>query len=193
MSEPQNINFRIIDTQIGEELKYTSTLNEIDRMGQSILKIIKEEFQNQSITSSRAQSIYNWILSLAKSPMEYEDRIKRLIQFCFGINPETEHSRILKILVNNKYPYNLVYKDSLNDFYSRNFHAEVIKHSKNLFLQENYFHVIFESSKAYNNDIKSKSLVDKDGQPLMLLDSKNGVLKITPCETQIDKDYQDGI
>jgi uncharacterized protein (TIGR02391 family) len=195
MSEITKINFQLIATQIGDELKYDTSIKEIDRIGQAILKITKEDFPNQSITSSRAQTIYNWILSLGKTPMENELRIKRLIQFCLNIAKEDIHANILKILVDNNCPYNLVYSNSLDEFLRRNFHAEVIKNSKNLFLQENYFHAVFESAKAYNKDVKSKSISDKDGHSLMLdvWGSANGVLKITPCVTQTDKDYQDGI
>jgi uncharacterized protein (TIGR02391 family) len=195
MSELEKINFLVIATQVGDRLKNDTVLNDIERIGKAVLKIIKEDFPNPAITSLRAKSIYDWILSLAKAPIEYNERIKRLIQFCFQITPEAEQAAVLKILVNNKCPYNLVYKDSLNEFLNREFHAEVIKHSKNLFMQENYFHAVFESVKAYNHDVKLKSLSDKDGQPLMLnvWGSDNGVLKVTQCITQTDKDYQDGI
>ena len=42
----QEINFRLIATQIGDKLKYATSVNEIDRYGQSILRISKENFPN---------------------------------------------------------------------------------------------------------------------------------------------------
>ncbi len=190
-----DINFRHIATQIGDSLKYSTSVNEIDRVGQSILKVNKEDFPNDSITSVRAQTLYNWILSLAKTKLETFERIKRLINFCLELTPEEYKSHTIEFLEKNNCPYNLLYKDSFNEFIQRNFHSEVIKHSQKLFIQGNFFHAVFESAKAYNKDVKQKSQSDKDGQPLMLnvWGGDSGVLKVTQCASQTDKDYQDGI
>lgn len=40
------INYRHIATQIGDSLKYSNSVNEIDRIGQSILRVTKENFPN---------------------------------------------------------------------------------------------------------------------------------------------------
>lgn len=191
----QEINFRHIATQIGDILKFSTTVNEIDRLGQSILKVNKEDFPNTAITSSRARALYNWILSLAKAPLESTERIKRLIDFCLELTPEEHKKTTIEFLEKNHCPYNLLNKDNLDEFLKRNFHSEVIKHSQKLFAQGNYFHSVFESAKAYNKDVKEKSQSDKDGQTLMLnvWGCDSGVLKVTKCETQTDKDYQDGI
>jgi len=191
----QEINFRLIATQIGDLLKYSTSVNEIDRIGLSVLKVSKENFPNDSITSVRASTVYNWILSLAKTHLENGERVKRLVNFCLEITPDEGKGKIIEFLEKNGCPYNILYKDSLDEFLKRNFHAEIIKHSQKLFVQGNYFHAVFESAKAYNKDVKEKSLNDKDGQPLMLSvwGCDNGVLKITKCETQTDKDFQDGI
>ncbi len=191
----QEINFRHIATQIGDILKYSTSVNEIDRIGQSILGVNKENFSNTAITSVRAQALYNWVLSLAKTPLDSTERIKRLIFFCLELTPEQNKKTTIEFLDKNHCPYNLLYKDSIDEFLKRNFHSEVVKHSQKLFTQENYFHAVFESSKAYNRDVKTKSLSSKDGQPLMLSvwGAETGVLKVTPCESQTDKDFQDGI
>jgi uncharacterized protein (TIGR02391 family) len=191
----QDINFRLIATQIGDNLKYSITVNEIDRIGQSILKVNKEIFPNTAITSVRAQSLYNWVLSLAKTPLENSERIKRLINFCLELTPDEYKKSTIEFLEKNHCPYNLLYKDYIDEFLKRNFHSEVIKHSQKLFVQGNYFHSVFESTKAYNKDVKEKSQSEKDGQPLMLSvwGSDSGVLKVTACITQTDKDFQDGV
>jgi uncharacterized protein (TIGR02391 family) len=189
------INFRHIATQIGDSLKYSTTVNEIDRLGQSILRANKENFPNSAITSARAQTLYNWVLSLANTPLDSTERVKRLIQFCLELTPE-EHKKVtIDFLEKHNCPYNLLYKDNIDQFLKRNFHSEVIKHSQRLFTQTNYFHAVFEAAKAYNKDVKEKSKSDKDGQPLMLnvWGCDNGVLKVTSCQTQTDKDFQDGI
>ena len=86
----QDINFRHIATQIGNDLKYLTSVNDIDRVGQSILRVNKENFPNDSITSVRAQTLYNWVLTLAKTPLESSERIKRLINFLLELTPN-EH------------------------------------------------------------------------------------------------------
>lgn len=191
----QDINYRHIATQIGDALKYSTSVNEIDRIGQSILRINKENFPNASITSVRAKTLYDWVLSLAQSTLDNTERVKRLINFSLELTPEESKSSTIDFLEKNNCPYNLVYKDSLDEFVKRKFHAEVVKHSQKLFTQRNFFHAVFESAKAYNKDIKEKSKSNKDGQALMLnvWSCDSGVLKITACQTQTDKDYQDGI
>lgn len=191
----QEINFRHIATQIGDILKYSTSVNEIDRIGQSILRVNKENFPNSAITSVRAQTLFNWVLSLAKTPLDGTERIKRLISFCLELTPEQYKKTTIEFLEKNHCPYNLLYKDNIDEFLKRNFHPEVVRHSQKLFAQANYFHAVFESSKAYNRDVKTKSLSDKDGQPLMLSvwGSETGVLKVTACQSQTDKDFQDGI
>lgn len=191
----QDINFRHIATQIGDSLKYNTSVNEIDRIGQSLLKVSKENFPNAAITSVRAQTLYNWVLSLAKTPLDSTERVKRLISFCLELTPEEHKKKTIEFLERNNCPYNLLNRDNLDEFLKRNFHSEVIKHSQKLFTQGNFFHAVFESAKAYNKDVKEKAQSDKDGQALMLnvWGCDNGVLKATKCESQTDKDYQDGI
>lgn len=189
------INFRHIATQIGDALKYSTTVNEIDRLGQSILRVNKENFPNSAITSARAKTLYDWVLSLANTPLDTTERVKRLIQFCLELTPEEHKKATINFLEKHNCPYNLLYKDNIDEFLKRNFHSEVIKHCQRLFAQTNYFHAVFEAAKAYNKDVKEKSKSDKDGQPLMLnvWGCDNGVLKVTSCQTQTDKDFQDGI
>ena len=191
----QELNFKLIATQIGESLKYDTTIKEIDRLGQSILKIQKIDFSNNAISSTRSLSVYSWILSLERVSMNNDERVVRLIKFCRELTPEENIKKTIKILANNNCPYNLLYKDSLDEFLNRNFHPEVNKNSQKLFLQKNYFHAVFESSKAYNKCVKEKSQNNKDGQSLMqnVWDSDNGVLKLTPCESDTDKNFNNGI
>ncbi|GAB3342897.1 hypothetical protein GCM10027299_58120 [Larkinella ripae] len=190
-----DVNYKYIAIQVGDILKYSTSVNEIDRIGQSILNIDKENFPNSSITSIRAKTLYDWIMSLSIASLDASERVKRLIRFSLELTPEEYKISTIDFLEKNNCPYNLVYKDSLDEFVRRNFHSEVVKHSQKLFIQRNYFHSVFESIKAYNKDVKEKSKSEKDGQALMLnvWGCDSGVLKITACLTQTDKDYQDGI
>lgn len=77
----------------------------------------------------------------------------------------------------------------------RQFHPVVVQHARQLFLQGNYFHAVFEAAKAYNAEVKKKAKSTKDGQALMLdvLSVDKGVLKITACVTESDRHVQDGV
>ena len=55
----ENLNFRHIATQIGDGIKYAKSVNEIDRLGQAVLRVVKESFPNSAITSVRAQLVYD--------------------------------------------------------------------------------------------------------------------------------------
>lgn len=191
----KEINYRHIATQIGDSLKYSITVKEIDRVGQSILRVSKEHFPNDSISSVRAQTLFDWVLSLAKAKLENSERVKRLVSFCLELTPDEEKNKTIDFLERHNCPYNLIHKDSLDEFLKRNFHPEVARHSQKLFVQGNFFHSVFESAKAYNKEVKSKSLSEKDGQQLMLnvWGCDTGVLKVTQCTNQTDKDFQDGI
>lgn len=188
------MEIRLIATQIGDRLKYVTSVNEINRVGQSILKVNKENFSNVSITSVRAQEIYDWIMTLGKTSLTKEDRNQRLIKFCMELAPEELKGSISEFLVANGCDYNAVNKDHLNEFHSRNYHPEIIKHSKKLFLQQNYFHCVFESAKTFNYSVKQKAQSDKDGQDLMMTAfSLTGVLKLNSGMTETEKNVQDGV
>ena len=72
------VNYRLIAVQIGDAVKYETTVNEINRIAQAIFPFRMEHFPNESITSSRAQLVHDWILSLAKQRMAEDERNRLL-------------------------------------------------------------------------------------------------------------------
>jgi uncharacterized protein (TIGR02391 family) len=188
-------NYRAIAVEVGDALKYDSTVNEINRAGGSLFKFTRESFPNDSITSVRAQTVHDWILSLAKQRMTTEERDKLLVQFCLKIAPDGHRDSVQRILTEAGISMSLVNQENLQFFAERRFHPKVIEHARKLFLQSNYFHAVFEAAKAYNVEVKRKAKSSKDGQALMLdvLSSEKGVLKITPCVTDTDRNVQDGV
>lgn len=82
LKDKSDMNYRLIAIQIGDLLKYETTINEINRIAQAIFGFQRESFSHESITSKRAQLVYDWILSLAKQEMDPEIRNQQLIQFC---------------------------------------------------------------------------------------------------------------
>jgi uncharacterized protein (TIGR02391 family) len=188
-------NYRLIAVQVGDALKYVTTINEINRIAGAIFPFQRENFPNDSITSSRAQAIHDWILSLAKQRMGEDERNKLLKSFCDQLSGEGDSRKAVYSILQaadialgeeNKYR---------NEFLQRGFHREVIKHCQKLFIQGNYFHAVFEACKVYNKLVGEKALSPKDGESLMMevWGWQNGVLKVTSCQTETDKNVQDGI
>ncbi|MGG1596418.1 TIGR02391 family protein [Paenibacillus naphthalenovorans] len=189
------MNYKMIAIQIGEIIKWSTSVNEINRIAKAIFTFNKRSFPHDSITAVRAQLLYDWIMSLASEKMNNDERNKLIIQFCKEIAGKNNIDPVVEILSKNGLPYNLVYKDELDLFLKRDFHSEINRHCRELFLQRNYFHAVFEAAKAYNYLVKEKSNSGKDGVSLMMdvLSVSNGVLKITKCVSETDRNVQDGV
>lgn len=74
-------NYRLIAIQVGDALKYSTSINEINRIAGAIFPFPCESFSNESITSSRAKLVHDWILSLAKQKMGESERNALLKSF----------------------------------------------------------------------------------------------------------------
>ena len=186
-------NYRLIAVQIGDQLKYDATVNEINRVGGALFRFHREGFPNEAITSQRAQLIHDWILSLAKQEMDPEVRDRLLADFCLQIAPAQHKEPVARILFDSG--VRAASKENIEAFGRRAFHPTVVQHSRSLFVQGNYFHALFEAGKAYNVEVKKKAQSSRDGQALMLevWSSDKGTLKLTPCVTDTDRNVQDGV
>ncbi|MBC7077025.1 MAG: TIGR02391 family protein [Synergistales bacterium] len=189
------MNYRLIAVQIGDLLKDSTSVNEINRLAGAIFRFRRESFPNEAITSQRAQLIHDWILSLARQEMDPEERNQLLIQFCHSLANDQNRKEVDKVLISAGISQGVVNREDHALFLARDFHPEIIRHCRELFLQGNYFHAVFEACKAYNLCVKQKAQSTKDGASLMLdvWGCDKGVLKITTCATQTDKDVQEGI
>jgi uncharacterized protein (TIGR02391 family) len=185
----------LIAVKIGDALKYTTTVNEIDRIGAAVLKVRKEAFPNEAITSVRAKSIHDWVLSLARTQLQPDERERRLIKSCRELAGDAEWPTISKALERAGIGAAQVNREQFNKFMDRGFHSEVIKHAQLLFMDDHLFHAVFEAAKAYNKAVREKAQSTKDGQSLMLevWGWEKGCLKITACVTDTDKNVQDGV
>jgi uncharacterized protein (TIGR02391 family) len=194
------MNYRLVAIELGDHFKWDTSINEIDRLARALFKFQREHFPNEAITSQRAQLIFDWIMSLAKQNMNPDERNDLLLQFTRGLCrssgfKDEKINEIERILADaNINSFHLNGEDN-SLFYSRNFHPEVIKHSKSLFLEGNYFHAVFEACKAYNKTVKTRASTIKDGYELMMdvWGWEKGVLKITPCTSETDKNVQEGV
>src|SRR5258708_1873670 len=151
------MNYRLIAIQIGDLLKSSTSVNEINRLAGAIFRFQRESFPNEAITSQRAQLIHDWVLSLAKQAMNPDERDQLLIRFCQGLASDENRKEVDKALVGAGVSPEAVNRQDYTLFLAHDFHPEVIKHCKNLFLQANYFHTVFEACKSNNLHIKQQS------------------------------------
>jgi uncharacterized protein (TIGR02391 family) len=195
MATDMPINVPALAVEIGDYLKYDTSVNEIDRTAATVFGCPRESFPKPAITSSRAQTVYDWVLSAAKHHTQLDSFSKKLVDFVSRITPSDKTEGVFEICRRNGISMSLLGDPDSRLFYERAFHSEVQKHSKALFLQKNYFHAVFESCKAFNNAVRQKSKIDRDGESLMLAawDPANGTLKVTACVTETDRNIQDGL
>jgi uncharacterized protein (TIGR02391 family) len=189
------MNILLIAVEVGDALKYSTTLNEIDRIGGAIFPFHRDDFPNDAITSSRAKRIHDWVMSLGRHNCTADDRSRLLTSFLQRLaTTEDEQNRILRILRDAGVQDVSPDREVLRRFDSRSFHAEIITHCRKLFGQGHFFHAVFEAAKVYNKSVREKAKSTKDGSDLMMaVWGSDGVLKVTPCQTDTDRNVQDGI
>jgi uncharacterized protein (TIGR02391 family) len=195
-SGPGSVNIRLIALEAGDALKYETTVNEIERMGSAIFPFRRDEFPHDSITSVRAQRIYDWLMSLSRYSCMAEDRGRLASNFLLRLTKDPQQrSRLLQILKESGVQEISPDQEVLSRFDDREFHREIVQHCRVLFGQRHFFHAVFEASKVYNKAVRDKAQSAKDGEQLMLAvwGPDNGVLKVTACKTETDKNVQDGI
>ena len=93
------MNIRLIATEVGDALKYNTSVNEINRIGKEVFPFPCDIFPNEVITSQRAILIYNWIMSLGKHRCTPDERVTLLTIFIKRLAPEGElRTKLLQIL-----------------------------------------------------------------------------------------------
>lgn len=185
----------MIAIQIGDLLKYDTSINEINRLAGAVFSFSRQPFPNDAITSERAQLIHDWVLTLAKQRIEQSERDRLVSIFCASLASEELLPGVEHVLNTAGVAPASASRETNIVFAAREFHPEVIKHARKLFTQANYFHAVFEVAKAYNKLVREKAKSEANGRPLMLAvwGCEKGVLKITPCESETDRNVQDGI
>jgi len=189
------INIQRIAIDVGEILKWSTPVNEINRLGQAILKINKENFPNDAITSSRQQEIYNWLCTLGKTVLSEDERNKKIVAFTLSIASEADRHKIVKILESAGVPPNILFREQISILERENLHAEVFKHAKGSFQYEKYAHAVLEVCKAYDKAVQQKTGLRNFGRILMQQAwSWNAMtLRATSGQSDSDERYHDGL
>lgn len=103
------MNFRALATELGDALKWDTSLNEIDRFGLAILQCSLRSFPNSAITSQRAQRVYDWILSLEGHSLGLDRKKELVVEFVKRITPDAQLKTVEKILLRNGVSESLVH------------------------------------------------------------------------------------
>jgi len=194
-------NPKLAAINIGEALKYVTSLNQIHRIASAIFPFPMEEFPVDGITSKRSLLIYNWLMTLFKQKLPDDVKLEYLRSFLLGITPFSLLEKIEEILRQAGIPLSLRTEgqnprtEDERSFDSRNFHPQVVQHARPLFIKGLYLHAVFEATKAFNARVKELSGVQHlDGQRLMnyVFSTDKPIIKVSPCRTQTEKDIQDG-
>lgn len=186
-------NYRMIAIQVGDLLKYSTTVGEINRAAQLIFSFECENFPNESITSVRAKQIHDWVLSLAKQPMTKSERNEQLLRFLKLLGCTDDEGRRIDEILEQAGVHGYA-SEKRKALYNRGLHPDIYHHCSDLFSNGHYFHAVFEAAKIYNKAVQRKSRSKRDGQSLMMEAWKpNGTLKVTPCTSETDKNVQEGL
>jgi len=79
-------------------------------------------------------------------------------------------------------------------FDAREFHPDVRKHARILFLEGRHFHAVFECCKAFDKYVHEKAQLDKHGSELMSAAlSLKGPLKLNTQQTETERNEQEGL
>ena len=93
--EKPKINFKRMAIELGEGLKNQTSLNEIGRMASTVFGFDVSPHPHTSITSSRSQTVYDWVMTLSEQPISEEKKSQLLKQFINALTPEDNPLRKL--------------------------------------------------------------------------------------------------
>ncbi len=86
-------NYKLIAIELGDQLKYVTTFNEIERVASAIFPFDRKGHSHPSITSARAQLLYDWVMTLAEQDTSDASKMELLRQFVHAIAPADSPAR----------------------------------------------------------------------------------------------------
>ena len=182
------VNFRLIGIKLGEGLKYTTSINEINRIASAIFDFKVSSHPHESITSSRSQLIYDWVMTLAEQPIEEKKKLQLLQEFINALTPEDS-------------PLGNLIKETVKlpevDFWSI-IHKDIITVAKNKF-EDGYYADAVESAfkeinKRVKEIVKNKTGKELDGSSLMYyaFSEKDPIIVLDDPSSETGRNIQKG-
>ena len=94
-----NINFELLAVKLGDAIKYTRSVSEIERIARATLRVNKRHFENDHIKSIRAQTVFDWIKSIELASLTQEEKIRRCVSFIEALElDEEDKKKMYKLL-----------------------------------------------------------------------------------------------
>ncbi|MCK9463990.1 MAG: hypothetical protein M0R80_30605 [Proteobacteria bacterium] len=90
---------KLAAVKVGDLLKYSTTINEINRTASSVFNFNCESFPIEGITSQRAKLIFDWLMTLFKQSISDAEKRDLAKAFLTNITPENERPQIFRVLV----------------------------------------------------------------------------------------------
>lgn len=90
---------KLTAVKVGDILKYSTMINEINRTASSVFSFNCESFPIEGITSQRAKRIFDWLMTLFKQRMTDAEKRDQARTFLTNITPEDERPRIIQVLI----------------------------------------------------------------------------------------------
>jgi len=182
------INFRLIGIKLGEGVKYSTSINEINRMASAIFDFEVSSHPHGSITSSRSQLIYDCVMTLAEQSIDEERKFQLLQEFINALTPEDSPLRNL-IKETAKLPE--------LDFWGM-IHKDIIRVAKDKFKDGYYADAVESAFKEINKHIK-KIVRDKTGEELdganlmyKALSERNPIIVLDDLSSETGRNIQKG-
>jgi len=182
------INFRLIGIKLGEGVKYSTSINEINRMASAIFDFEVSSHPHESITSSRSQLIYDWVMTLAEQSIDEERKFQLLQEFINALTPEDSPLRNL-IKETAKLPE--------LDFWGM-IHKDIIRVAKDKFEDGYYADAVESAFKEINKYVK-KIVRDKTGEELhgtnlmyKALSERNPIIVLDDLSSETGRNIQKG-
>jgi len=150
---------------------------------------------NTAITAVRQQGIYEWLCSTGATALLFDERCKRISEFCLSLADDKNRSDIIGILENGGIPVYILFKEQLAILDRENLHPEVFKHGKSSFQHEKYAHAVLEVCKAYDKAVQDKTGLQKSGRALMqeAWAWKTNTLRATAGASESDEHFHEGL
>ena len=156
------INFKLIATKLGEGLKYSSSINEINKVANAVFDFSKMPHYRPYVTSSCSALIYDWVMTLSEQPIDEKSKLRLLDEFIDNLTPADSPLRSLTRFTD-------VSRGSAN-FWSI-IHPAIVVVAKSKF-EDGYFADAVESAlkevnKRIKDYVKSETGRELDGASLM--------------------------
>jgi hypothetical protein len=90
---------KLAAVRVGDLLKYSTTINEINRTASSIFSFACDSFPIEGVTSQRAKLIFDWLMTLFKQATTDAEKRDLARMFLTNITPEAERPQIFQVLV----------------------------------------------------------------------------------------------